>query len=223
MTKTVLILANSRKLSGRCIAGIEIVDEVPDAWVRPVSSREHGEVSEYERRYQDGSDPKVLDLVDIPLLHPVPEGYQTENWLLDPGFYWERIRAVRVDELAMLEDTEQLWLIDTSSTYHGLNDRVPLDAADSLVDSLRLIHVADLEYRVFAPGEGFGDSKRRVQALFTHRSVGYRLRVTDPVVEREYLAQPDATYEVGPAYLTVSLGEPFSGYAYKLIAAVIPG
>ena len=28
-------------------------------------------------------------------------------------------------------------------------------------------------------------------------------------------------YELGESYLTVSLGEPFDGYCYKLIAAVI--
>jgi hypothetical protein len=29
-------------------------------------------------------------------------------------------------------------------------------------------------------------------------------------------------YEVGHAYLTISLGEPHDGYVYKLVAAVIP-
>ncbi len=50
-TKRIVCLANSRKLQGRCIAGRELVSGKPAAWIRPVSDREHEEVSEYERQY----------------------------------------------------------------------------------------------------------------------------------------------------------------------------
>lgn len=80
--KRIVCLANSRKLSGRCIAGKELVE--PRRWIRPVSVREHEEVSEYERQYEDGSDPRVLDIFDVELLEPRPRTYQQENWLLDP-------------------------------------------------------------------------------------------------------------------------------------------
>lgn len=62
---TIVCLANSRKHNGRCIAGIEIVDRQPEDWVRPVSSRAGAEVSEYERQYEDGSDPRVLDMIAV--------------------------------------------------------------------------------------------------------------------------------------------------------------
>lgn len=45
--------------------------------------------------------------------------------------------------------------------------------------------------------------------------------VTDPRYERTFLAQADGQYQLGPAYLTVSLGEPHDGYAYKMVAAII--
>jgi hypothetical protein len=46
--------------------------------------------------------------------------------------------------------------------------------------------------------------------------------VTDPEYERAYLAEPNGNYELGEAFLTVSLGEPHSdGYAYKLVAAIV--
>ena len=82
--KRVVCLANSRKLSGRCIAGKEIADRRVADWIRPVSSRPSEEVSEHERQYEDGSDPRVLDVVDIPLLGHRPKSFQQENWLLDP-------------------------------------------------------------------------------------------------------------------------------------------
>lgn len=87
---------------------------------------------------------------------------------------------------------------------------------------LRLLRADSLRLRVFAPSEAFGNSKRRVQGEFRHAGREHRLRVTDPDMERTDLAKPDGTYDVGPNYLTVRLGEPFGGACYKLIAAVIP-
>ena len=86
--KRILCLANSRKLSGRCIAGREIIADNPEAWIRPVSKREHQEVSEEESRYEDGTEPAVLDVINVPLVGPHPHLYQQENWLLDPDYYW---------------------------------------------------------------------------------------------------------------------------------------
>ena len=79
VTKRVICLANSRKLNGRCAAGRELIGGKPAGWVRPVSGRENEEVSEQERQYADGSDPEVLDVIEIPLLEPRPKPYQPEN------------------------------------------------------------------------------------------------------------------------------------------------
>ena len=89
-TKRILCLANSRKLSGRCVAGVEIADDGFGDWVRPVSARATHEVSETEREYHDGSDPALLDIIDVPLIAHSPYAFQTENWLLDPALYWDR-------------------------------------------------------------------------------------------------------------------------------------
>lgn len=221
--KVIVCLANSRKHNGRCIAGIELVDRRVADWVRPVSNRPGAEVSEYERQYPDGSDPSVLDILEVPLLDPSPDGYQAENWLLDPDSYWIPKGQVTWEQLSRFEDEDEpLWPDDTPSTYHGINDRVRASEADGFDDSLRLIHVDDLTIRVFAPGAAFNNPKRRVQGEFTYVGTHYRVWVTDPVVERDYLAQEDGTYDVGECYLTMSLGERSDdGYCYKLIAAVI--
>jgi hypothetical protein len=221
VTKRIVCLANSRKLQGRCVAGKELIDGRPGDWIRPVSARPSEEVSEEERRYEDGTDPRVLDIIDVPLIEPRPTGYQQENWLLDPNFYWEKRGTLAWADLAALRDRRgPLWMNGFHSS-NGLNDRIPLVLATVLRSSLKLIHVEQLEIRVFRPGEAFGNQKRRVQGRFSFDGTDYWLWVTEPLVECHCLAKPDGEYAAGEAYLTISLGEPYQDYCYKLVAAVI--
>ena len=220
--KRIVCLANSRKEGDRCIAGKELLaDGRVGGWVRPVSDRDDVAINEDERQYEDGAEPRVLDVIDVSLREPRPRGYQRENWLLDPNYKW--IRASRVapqalDELA--DPAEPLW-INGHHTYHGRNDRLPVEVASTLKTSLRLIRIGKLGLDVFAPRIEQGDFKRRIRGQFRHAGVDYRLWVTDPACEHTYLNRPNGTYQLGECFLTVSLGEPYQGYAYKLIAAII--
>ena len=76
LTKNVQIvcLANSRKLSGRCVAG-KLLDG-SGQWVRPVSAREHEEVSLDERRYDNGEDPLLRDVVNLCVLENRGHAYE---------------------------------------------------------------------------------------------------------------------------------------------------
>lgn len=218
--KRVVCLANSRTLSGRCIAGREIGRGKPGAWIRPVSARAGREVSEYERQYEDGSDPRVLDIISIPVLKPLPEKWQTENWLLDAEHYWRKEGTWPRFELSELEDpVTPLW-IGGYHTFHGRNDKIPDESMHTVSGSLRLIHTIRTQLKVFRPGEAFGTRKRRVQARFSHAGADYALWVTDPMYERRYLAKLDGTYDIGDCYLTINLGEPYQGACYKLAAAI---
>jgi hypothetical protein len=215
-TKRIVCLANSRKVSGRCIAGREIGSGSPGPWIRPVSDREHEEVSEHERQYEDGSDPTVLDIIDIPLIAPRPHLFQQENWLLDGNFYWERRGRCDWADLQKFLEQGSLW-INYLSSYNGLNDRVDVAQAQNLTNSLRLIHVNSLDIKVFCPGSAFGNPKRRVQGQFQHERIQYWLWVTDPTYERRFLAQPNGCYSLGESCLTISLGEPHEGFCYSLL------
>jgi len=221
VVKRIMCLANSRKRSGRCVAGKEWTEGQSGPWVRPVSERPSEEVSEHERHYQDGSDPQVLDVIDVPLQSHHPKSYQTENWLLDPNLYWTRAGRATWQDLPSFADNPGVLWLNNSSTYHGLNDRVSQADVQQLNNSLCLLHLEKLALRVFAPGADFGNPKRRVQAEFVHRGVNYRLWVTDPLIEREYLAGKDGEYGIGECFITVSLGESHEGYCYKLVAALM--
>ena len=220
-TKRIVCLANSRKLSGRCVAGKTMENSTPGSWIRPVSDRQHEEVSYSERQYQDGSDPSLLDIIDIPVLIARPKDYQRENYLLDAAQYWEQAGKLAWDDLAQLvDDVPKLWS-NGDSTYHGCNDRVELELAKTFDYSLAFIHVDEISIRVFAPGLAFNNAKRRVQGEFSHNGVLYRLWVTDPIIEKRYLAGEDGEFSLGEAYLTISLGEPKGNECYKLVAAII--
>ncbi len=75
---TVLCLANSRKMSGRCVAGKAITPKGPGDWIRPVSSRPDKELSASDRHYAGGAEPALLDVINIQFLGHDPHPYQPE-------------------------------------------------------------------------------------------------------------------------------------------------
>ena len=235
--KRIVCLANSRKTGGRCVAGIELfAGGRAGAWVRPVSARETQEVSDEERQYEDGSEPQLLDIIDVPVLHAQPTDYQKENWLLDSAYRWKKVGRLAPQKLPALTDpVEQLWT-NGYSTYSGLNDRMPPAFARVAGSSLRLIRVGRLGVSVSQPNLAFDDERKRVQGRFRHAGADYWVRITDPEFEGHYLERPEGDYTVEGCYLTISFGEPYdaaasqgqveegtqvAGFNYKFIAAVI--
>lgn len=221
--KTIVCLANSRKPpSGRCVAGREITASGIGSWIRPVSARPTEEISEEERRYENGRDPNVLDVITIPMTRPQPHLHQQENHLIDVNYYWTKERTVSWEELqrAIEDPGGPLWL-NGSSTFHGRNDRVQEDRLGEMTRSLYLVQPSNLRLIVASEGGDFGPARRRVRAQFDLCGHAYRVVVTDPWAERKYLAGGDGESDVGDAMICVSLGEVFHGFAYKLAAAVI--
>lgn len=179
--KRIVCLANSRKYSGRCVAGKEVKsDGSPGAWIRPVSHRDSEELSIVDRRYKDESDPQILDIIDIPLKYAQPKNYQSENWRLLRGRYWVHAGRAKWEDLKrMADDPAHLWL-NGSSAHTGRDDRVSEADANKLDRSLYLLHSDNLKVRVFAPRAAYENLRRRVQAHFVHRGVSYEMWVTDP-------------------------------------------
>jgi hypothetical protein len=168
MTKRIICLANSRKHSGRCIAGKEVLSGAHGGWIRPVSARPSAEVSEEERRYQNGASPQVLDVIDVPMIAAAPHLHQVENFVIDAEYYWtKRGEVVWADLKPLLDKPTSLWT-NGDSTYHGGNDRVKLDVAAMHDYSLVLIHPDALTVHVVTEGAEFSNPRRRVRAGFRY-------------------------------------------------------
>jgi len=213
-------LANSRKFSGRCIAGKFKNSNGNWVWVRPVGGSGGKEITENDRKYSDGSSAQALDVIAIELKGRDAHPYQSENVVIDSNYYWRKVGDWPIAQLNELVDRPaSLWTTGCSSTS-GLNDRVPEASLKSPLPTLVLIEPINVRISVGVEGAMFGGNKRKVRAWFTYAGVNYGLAVTDPALESNYLARQDGTYnDDGIKYMTISLGEPYDGNAYKLVAA----
>ena len=214
-------LANSTKLGGRCFAGVVNEDERL-RWVRPLGASPSGEVRMNEYRLDDGSDPELLDVIELELGTAAPTDRQPENWRLGPR-EWRRIRRLSRDESIEMLDT---LLLPGEMLFGTADDRIAVETLDQAPAeySLTVVRPRELRWHVTTGFRG----GRQVRANFAIGSTGYDLVVTDPewVGRLSELGMGFHTSEeLGPRaeiLLTVSLADelPALGACFKLVAAV---
>lgn len=216
MHEPVVILASSRKNGGICLAGKRIGSPGHE-WVRPVSLAEGQAWTAYGLRERAGRVPVVGNCVKIPLAMPHPGAYQRENWIVRSG-NWTAMADRPVSSIVALVDTEApLWLGGWHSAL-GWNDRVPQAWAMAYCRvSLRLIRPDRLRFVL-----DFNGCRMIVRAEFEWAGHTYRLIVTDNAAELRWLDRlTEGDDGHADALLTISLGLPFHGYCYKLVAGVM--
>jgi hypothetical protein len=219
-TKTIVCFANSKKWSHRCVAGKELQNNRGGEWVRPITELTHCEVPLEAMSFQDRTTPQLLDIITVPLLQHRPHTYQSENYLIDNGYYWVKEGVLPLAHLPRFCDNPNTLWVNGHRSFNGYNDAVPLEIAENqLNSSLFLIRPSFL--RIHVVTEKFG---RKVRAEFSFRQQRYKLAVTDPLVEQHYLSGNDGIFRLDnqERYLCVSLGEPVKDICYKLVAAIIP-
>jgi len=217
-TLRIICLANSRKLGGRCVAGIRVDG---GGWVRPVSKLPDGTLNAAQYTLDDGSVPQLLDIMEIGVDGPRPADRQPENWLID-GMPWRLLRRPGTEE-----EISVIWdhVIEDPLLFGNRGDRVPEN--QDVEYSLALVKVRGLRWRITTNIRG----ERQTRTLFTLGDVQYDLVVTDCVIEQNLNGLGYGIHPVNSApgftpkqevLLTISLGEPLEGYCYKLVAGVIP-
>ena len=218
-TKSIICLANSRKLNGKCIAGLEFEDRQVGGWIRPVSNSPNGEIGAFDCPMENGAEPNLLDILRIPMFEPRPNGFQNENHLIDNGYYWVKEGVFAKQNLPhYCKEPNPLWVNGFHST-NGINDRIPEMRASQLTNSLVLIEPRQLTI-VIIPGYKRGQLQTRGE--FCVAGETYNLGVTDPAIEYTYSLRGTGRYTCQQRSVAcISIGEPFDGFCYKLVASII--
>jgi len=222
----ILCLANSSKYQGRCIAGLR-KDGL--GWIRPVSSHIHGTLFSTEYQLPNQQEPRLLDILEIDFIRPLPEVHQPENWLIDPT-PWRLID--RLDTLSLTQKQKNIDFLQSIATtkpyiFNDFEHKIPYShlLTHPLESSLVLVKPEKLSFKLKT------EPQWKLKASFYLKNSHYYLPVTDPLFIKKMQNFSDGDYPVEELalpgvnsehiFLTISLGEPFYDYCYKLVAAVI--
>ncbi len=217
----ILCLANSKKYSQHCVAGLRTDG---GGWLRPVTLTGEGALSTEDITLPDGTQPRLLDVLRVCCSRPVPKPHQPENRLLAPG-PWELVARPAPEARRLLEQN----LSPGTPLLGDCRDRIAhcLFKYAPARASLVLIRPTHLEWEVRLTK----NFHRQTRAKFRLGNAFYNLSVTDPAAALRLAASPpglytpaEAGYAAGDDLLfTVSLGEPteWDHCCYKLVAGAI--
>jgi len=216
-----ICLANSYKQMRRCVAGLRTDGS---GWVRPVSSRPHGELDPHQYCYPDKSEPRVLDVIRVGLAGPRPLPHQPENWLIDDTLWRpvERPAPVKYAPLLAAAISRDELLLGSPGGKVPAEHFVNHPAANSLA----LIQPAGIRWHNLPP---ITEVKPRPRVAFRLGNSRYDLPLTDPAYaktlnmlgEGDHPARDLWIPENRKLLFTISFSEPYEGACYKLVAAVI--
>lgn len=206
-----LVLANSKKRGGRCLAGIR-TDTLD--WIRPVTESSHNEMPTQSCINSITAEPlRPLDLIEIEIEEPLPLKYQRENWLSSPNSI-SFLRKVSIENVLPKLETKidkMPWFLKDSTTKID-----PADYQSYKTDapSLALIEVASAELVHNQRGS------RRI--YFKHGSKIWDLPFTDDFFQGE-------DGKLDRSLLCISIGEEWQrsygtsdqGWHYKLVAGLV--
>jgi hypothetical protein len=213
----IIVLANSRKQSNSCLAGIEMKT---GKWVRPVTNLPDGGVRKSDMR-TGGGWPQLLDILDIPLDTTGPDfEFESENRTILPGPWYLRGRADVKDILKYVQ--HPLYVLHNDWKYVSVEEMKQKDFQDRT--TLELIRVDDFSVRdTTSPSTG----KQGWKGLVVSGGRVLDLPITDPVFcERMATGHRPS----GSCLLTMSLSMPHkpadwqaddAPVCWKLIAGII--
>lgn len=216
-TREIVILANSAKKGGYCVAGKDIRT---GEWIRPVSTFSGGELSREQVTLNTGKYSylgKPLHKAQIDFMTHAPLSNQPENHLITNSKWKPAFKMDRSNLSRLVDEPEDIWM------YGHHQDRVNYSVFEhGLIDdhqSLYLIHVDSITYKVILNGGGY----QRLKGTFEYNDQEYSFNVTDPEYCKYKNGPLGDTFTEFDKYLCLSLGEKFepTGQCYKLIASII--
>jgi len=217
----IICLANSRKLSGRCIAGLRTDG---GGWIRPIGENPDGTLFRNHFTLEDGSLARPLDVLRIQLKEQRPEPHQPENWLISSKPWVLVTRPAKAEHLKLIET----FIEKGPYLFGNQSDRI---LYKSLIKtpakaSLALVIPDEISWAINKSIRG----KRQTRVSLNFGGGDYDLVVTDPLWEEKlksfsfgnHSSESFGFRKNEKFLLTISLGEPFEGYCYKLVTYVQP-
>ena len=168
----IICLANSLKRSERCIAGIE---PSTGRWIRPVTAQLDGRVPRLTRLVA-GAEPRLLDLLEIPLADTGPDfGFESENRLILPGA-WRRVGRAQVSDLLKYRAPDRE-ILHTATPYVTVPYMQSLPPEERR--TLQLVETTRFSVRRDGP------SNRWKGTLTTRAGQRLTAHITDPVLMQQ--------------------------------------
>ena len=229
-----LCLANSRKRGGRCVAGIDLKT---GRWIRPVSARHEGSLSEnhyligYGETEEDslvpvGYNPQwaaPFDLIRLAVRQPYPLPHHPEDWLLDERKfsipekrqYWELIsRGMKEAYISLLK--AEVEKSGTGLILGGQETKIPY-AQFSHTPAESSLALIKLDSATAVVKQHPEKPRKQLRLRFSHKGVAYAFPLTDSALDATLETSPIGEYPIrslgkdpSRLYGVVSLSEPFN-------------
>lgn len=222
--KRILVLANSSKSPGRCVAGIEILSETPEGisfgdFIRPIDmTQPEGSIKD-DTATINGCMVRPMDILDLEVCKQADDPNHPEDWIICQGSDWQLRGRLSVDRLKELP--------------HAPMDRWGRDKAIVPGSAKTTIQLIKTNQKLHVHGRVVSSSTGHLRAEKRLHFNGLDISVTDTeFIERHGLDQINdgngkvIEIEEG-SFIVLSLTPPFepyncgTKYQYRVAAAII--
>lgn len=219
-SRKIVILANSRKHSGSCIAGIDLKS---GKWVRPINNpiRKRSDPTAFKdadfiKLCGDSFGPQLLDCYSIKFSKKIPSINQPENELIEreEWRFSQRLPLKSLEDLISPDPCE--WMCDPKSISKKEMESNPVSS------SLTLLHLNEADNEpMINYTEKNGYPQRRLK--FTYENKHFDLSFTDYTyyILREKYSDEEMLKDF---YVSVGIGELYSltSCYHKLVVGFMP-
>lgn len=201
MKKTLLILANSIKKGGRCVAGIEITNTDLDnpvfgKWIRPIDGTQEEGTLRAMTTYVGGKFLQPLDIVEIEFVSKADDPNHPEDWIIGTT-EWKRLGSYDKEILSSLPQS--------SVDQWGREKSVVAGSQGTTLQLIKLSRDTKVDAGYF-----YNSYKRldqfKTTIHFPDGRFGYECSITDPFFTAAHNFAPGSIPKESPKTLILPAG-----------------
>ncbi len=229
--RNIIILANSRRHDGHCIAGKDISS---GEWIRPINILGRGKPrldqsafsgEDFQALNVARSGPQLLDCVRIGFGDRCGDYCQPENIFID-GKPWTVLSHFLSQNVSgLIDDPAELFIgRDDHYSDHYSAEAIKVNPLKSSLNFIRLNHATN-KTEIIHTISSKGNPQNRLK--FDYESRTYNLAITDKAYENSVGQSKNEDGKIiEDCYITIGVGEGFpignSVYHYRLVVGIIP-